>query len=229
MVKMLIHFLLHLQIVKKVISITSSLSDNKSSGPNSTLTRILELLKKDISTQLVEIFNLCFSSGMNATSFRISKVIPIHKKTQKFERSNCRRIWLLSNIGKISEKLTHKRPSNFLDTNNLIYSLQFGFRQNWSPFYALIHLTETMKQSYDQGLFSCGIVVDLQKAFNTADHNILLGKLEHYEIRGIIKKWFEICFNQWLQFRICVNAIWCPTRVCFESFTIPFVYQWPVA
>ena len=92
MVKMLIHFLLHLQIVKKVISITSSLSDNKSSGPNSTLTRILELLKKDISTQLVEIFNLCFSSGMNATSFRISKVIPIHKKTQKFERSNRRRI-----------------------------------------------------------------------------------------------------------------------------------------
>ena len=64
-----------------------------------------------------------------------------------------------------------------------------------------------MKQSYDQGLFSCGIVVDLQKAFNTADHNILLGKLEHYEIRGIIKKWFEICFNKWLQFRICVNVI----------------------
>ena len=58
MVKILILFLLHLQTVKEVISIISSLSDNKSSGPNSIPTRILKLLKKDISTQLVDIFNL---------------------------------------------------------------------------------------------------------------------------------------------------------------------------
>ena len=47
----------------------------------------------------------------------------------------------------------HKRLSNFLDKNKLIYSLQFGFRQNYSISYALIHLTETIKQSLDQGLF----------------------------------------------------------------------------
>ena len=84
----------------------------------------------------------------------------------------------------------HKRLSNFLEKNKLIYSLQFGFRQNYSTSYALIHLTETIKQSLDQGLFSCGIFVDLQKAFGTLDHGILLGKLEHYGIRGITNKWF---------------------------------------
>ena len=89
-------------------------------------------------------------------------------------------------------KLVHKRLSKFLNfKNKLIYSLQFGFRQNYSTSYALIHLTETLKQSLDQGLFSCGIFVDLLKAFDTVDHDILLGKSEHYGIRKITNKWFE--------------------------------------
>ena len=54
-----------------------------------------------------------------------------------------------------------------------------------------MHLTKTKKQSLDQGLFSCGIFVDLQKAFDTVDHDILLGKLEYCGIRGITNKWFK--------------------------------------
>ena len=106
----------------------------------------------------------------------------------KLECSNCRPIALLSNIYKVLEKLIHKRLSNFLDHKKLIYSWQFGFRQNYSTSYALIHFTETINQSLDQALFSCGIFADLQKAFETVDHNILLGKLEYYGIRGINNK-----------------------------------------
>ena len=112
---------------QEVISIISSLSDNKSSGPNSIPTRILKLLKKDISTQLVDIFNLSFSSGIYPTPLKTTKVIPIHKKDSKLECSNYRRIALLSNIDKIFEKLMHKRLSKFLDKKKLIYSLEFGF------------------------------------------------------------------------------------------------------
>ena len=132
-----------------VTSIISSLSDNKSSGPNSVPIRILKLLKKDISTHLVDIFNLSFSSGIYPTPLKTAKVIPIHKKDSKLECSNYRPIALLSNIDKILEKLMHKRLSNFLEKNKLIYSLQFGFRQNYSTSYALIHLSETIKQSLD--------------------------------------------------------------------------------
>ena len=117
--------------IQEVISIISSLSDNKSSGPNSIPTRILKLLKKDISTQLADIFNLCSISGIYATPLKTAKVIPIHKKDSKLECSNYRPIALLSNIDKILEKLMHRRLSNFLDKNKLIYSLQFVFRQNY--------------------------------------------------------------------------------------------------
>ena len=64
---------------EEVISIISSLSDNKSSGPNSIPTRILKLLKKDISIQLVAIFNLSFSSGTYPALLKTAKVISMHK------------------------------------------------------------------------------------------------------------------------------------------------------
>ena len=93
----------------------------------------------------------------------------------------------------------------FLEKNKLIYSLQFGFSQNFSTSYALIHLTETTKHSPDQRLFSYGIFVDLKKSFETIDHGILLDKLEHYGIRGITNKWFQTCLKDRQQF-VSING-----------------------
>ena len=67
-----------------------------------------------------------------------------------------------------------------MDINNLIYSLQFGFRQKCSTTHALINLTESIRQTLDEGSFGCGIFADLQKAFDIVDHKILLHKLEFY-------------------------------------------------
>ena len=72
-----------------------------------------------------------------------------------------------------------------------MYPLQFVFCQNHSTSYSLIHFTETIKEALGHGKYGCGIFVDLQKAFDTIDHNILLGKLKHYGIRGVAYSWFE--------------------------------------
>ena len=76
----------------------------------------------------------------------------------------------------------YNRLSNFLDNNNLIYSLQFGFPPKYATAHALINLTESISQTLDGGSFGCDIFVDLQKAFDTVDHKILLHKLEYYGI-----------------------------------------------
>ena len=84
---------------------------------------------------------------------------------------------MLSNIEKILEKLMYKRLYAFLDYNNIIYDLQFGFRQQYSISHALINVTENIRKALDDGHIGCGVFEDLQKAFDVVDHQILLAKL----------------------------------------------------
>ena len=85
----------------------------------------------------------------------------------------------------------YKRVYNFLSQNNIIYDLQFGFRQKFSTSHALINLTENIRQALDEGYIGCSIFVALQKTFDTVDHEILLSKLDYYSIPSILNNWFK--------------------------------------
>ena len=99
---------------------------------------------------------------------------------------NYRPISLLSNLNKILEKFLFSRLYKFLDDFECIYSLQFGFRAKHSTNHALIDITENIRYALDNKKVACGIFVDLQKAFDTVNHNILLDKLYHYGIRELL-------------------------------------------
>ena len=76
----------------------------------------------------------------------------------------------------------YKQVYSFLTKTNIIFDLQFGFRQKFPASHALINLTENIRQALDDGYIGCGIFVDLQKAFDTVDHEILLSILDYYGI-----------------------------------------------
>ena len=99
----------------------------------------------------------------------------------------------------------HKRLYNFLDTYEILYPLQFGSREKHSTTNALLSLTESIKLSIDNNKFGCGIFLDLQKAFDTVNHSILLQKLEHYGIRDNALQWFKSYLNERSQY-VTVNG-----------------------
>ena len=80
---------------------------------------------------------------------KVAKVVPVHKKDSKLAFSNYRPISLLSNIENTLERLMYNRNYKFFSKNNIIHPLQFGSRQQYSTFHALISLTEDIRKNLD--------------------------------------------------------------------------------
>ena len=99
----------------------------------------------------------------------------------------------------------HKRFYNFLEFNEILHPLQFGFRRKHSSLHTLISMTEHIKKMIDSGNHGCGIFIDLKKAFDTVNYGILLKKLEYYGVRGIPLQWFESYLSSLEQY-VSVNG-----------------------
>ena len=190
----------------EVIEIINSFSISKSHGPHSIPTKILKLIKQDISVPISKLINTSFEHGIFPSTLKIAQVIPVFKKGSPLNISNYRPISLLSNIEKIYEKVMYSRLVNFLNSNSTIYSRQFGFRKAHSTVQTLIDIVERIRIAVDKGEFACGVFVDFQKAFDTVDHNILISKLEHYGIRGLACQWFKSYLSDRYQYVKVGNA-----------------------
>ena len=99
----------------------------------------------------------------------------------------------------------YNRMYKLFSDNNLIYPLEFGFRQKYSTIHALISLTENIRKNLREGNIGCGIFVDLQKAFDTVEHDTLLSKLEHYDIYSLANEWFKSYLSSRKQY-VSINS-----------------------
>ena len=147
-----------------------------------------------------ELINKSFLSSIFPNVFKIAKVVPVFKAESRILSSNYRPISLLSNIGKVIEKLNVKRLNVFIEKEQIYYNFQFGFSSNLSTKNALLSIVESIQSHLDKNKFCAGVFVDLKKAFDTVDHHILLYKLEHYGIRGVANEWFSSYLKNRAQF-----------------------------
>ena len=137
------------------------------------------------------IINLSLQNGSFPDILKLAKVIPIFKKEDKMLTKNYRPISILSYHSKILEKIMQNRLIKFLTKYHILYNYQFGFRQGYSTNLALVEIMEKIHFDLDDGNFVFGIYLDLSKAFDTVNHNILIQKLYHYGIRSHALSWFE--------------------------------------
>ena len=99
---------------------------------------------------------------------------------------------------------------SLIEQNNLLSPSQYGFRKTVSAQHAILDIVSVIQTNMDNRLFSCGVFIDLKKAFDTIDHKILLHKLDHYGFRGVINKWF----SSYLQGRTQTTQIDSYTNIC---------------
>ena len=167
-----------------------TIPQNKVHGLYSFPTHILRSAKHIISQPLSVLLNKSLEHGIYTTKLKLAKVIPIYKNDHPSDRSNYRPISLLSAFNRIFEKMMYHRFTSFLEKKNIFNDSQYGFREKRSTEHAILDTINQIENNMDNKMYSCGIFIDLKKAFDKVDHLILLQKLDHYGVRGVINIWF---------------------------------------
>ena len=179
-------FILTPKYPNKINVIIDSFEDSKANRYTNVETKFIKINKSIISPFLCTFINDCLSKGVYPNCLTIAEVIPIFKKSERRGASNYRPISILSQFDKILEKLIYSSIINFIEKNDLLCENQFGFRKNSSTIFAINSMYDKFINNIDQNLYTCSLFLDLSKAFDTVDHDILLDKL--YRNFGIRSK-----------------------------------------
>ena len=182
----------------EVFLLLESLDTNKSFG----IDKIHPLLLKTAALQI----------------YRAKVTVPICKQGSRFACSNYRPISVLSSISKIFERCIFNQLMFYFTNNNMISAKQYGFRPGFTTSDCLIDLIEEITSSLDKGLYVVSLFLDLSKAFDTVNHQILLNKLKYYGLQQSEYNWFQSYLNNRKQ-QVHANSVASDTR--FISTGVP--------
>ena len=122
---------------------------------------------------------------------KLAEVIPLYKGKDSDHLINYRPISLLVTMSKVIEKLVYQRIIKFIEKHELLHNSQYGFRSKRSCEHAILELVGNVLDSKNAKQHSCALFLNLSKAFDTLNHQILLDKLDKYGIRGNCNTWFR--------------------------------------
>ena len=168
-----------------VLKIIDGLKPKTSCGLDGLSNKLLKTLKFELSDCLTLIINQAITTGIFPEKLKIAKVTPIYKKgdAQLFE--NYRPISILPAISKVIEKVMHMQIQQYFDTFNLFCRSQYGFRPQHSTELAALEVVDQIFTQMDDMKIPLNIYLDLSKAFDSLNHQILLNKLKHYGFEDI--------------------------------------------
>ena len=144
-----------------------------------------------LARPISKICNLSIKYSLFPTDCQIAKLKPLFKNGSTTHPKNYRPISLLPLISKIIEKVIHDQTQEFLDANKILYKFQSGFRKGYSTDSCLSYLNNKIATGFESGLHTGMVLIDLQKAFDTINHEILINKMEFLGFSRSVTLWFK--------------------------------------
>ena len=174
------------QFIRKQLT---SLDTKKAVGLDDISSLFLRDGAECIFSPVKHIINLSIITETVPASFKEAKVKPLFKKGSTLDPGNYRPVSILNVLSKLLERAAHTQLSEYLEKRGLLFENQSGFRGGYSTDSCLIGLSDYIKGEISHGNMVGMILIDLQKAFDTVDHGILIKKLESIGVSSTA--WFE--------------------------------------
>ena len=181
--------------IEEVIRIIKNLKNNGSKVLDIHPTFIKENLSL-FGKHFVILYNLSVETAIFPNLLKIARVCPAFKSGKPEVIDSYRPISSLSVFSKIFERLTLNRMHCFITRHNILTSCQFVFCKGFSTTHAVIKLLSNIVQAYHQKIYSACFFLDLRKAFDTVNHELLIKKLEHYGFRGQCSGYLRSYFDK---------------------------------
>ena len=171
--------------------IIKNFKNKTSSGYDNINAIFIKKLQNNLITPITILVNQSLATGIFPDKLKIAKVIPLFKKNDDEIMNNYRPISLLPVFSKIFEKVVQTQLYEYLKNNNLLFNSQHGFRENHSTESTVIELVDYLKIQIDNKHIPMCLFLDLSKAFDTINFDILLIKLQHLGINNMALNWFK--------------------------------------
>ena len=168
-----------------------TLATKNSTEIDSISSNMLEKLAPVIINPLTHMINQSLCTGIFPHRFKIAKVIPLFKKNDPHVFDNYRPISLLSSILKTFEKVIFNQVREYFTNNDLLYNSQYGFRKLHSAEYASLEMVDRISQYLEVGKLPITVYLDLSKASDTINHEIVLKKIKYSGFGDTPLKWFS--------------------------------------
>ena len=184
-------FSLQVPSVDIVCRLLNNTNENKATGLDGIPCKLLKAAADVVAPSLTKIFEQSILTGIFPTEWKLARVTPVFKKGPKSDPNNYRPISVIPVVSKILEKIIYDQLYDYLNNNMLLTNCQSGFRSLHSTMTALLRATNNWSINIDKGHINGVIFIDLKKAFDTVNHEIIIRKLQNYGLDRNALAWFQ--------------------------------------
>ena len=171
-----------------------------------------------ISIPLCNMFNNSLSSSLFPGDWKCARVTSLFKQGERTDVNNFRPISVISIIAKVFGRIVYDQLYSFLANEEIITNHQSGCRSLHSTVTALLEATDSWALDIDRGNVNAVVFLDSKKAFDTVDHDVLLGKLSLYGIQESAFDWFKWYLNSRTQKCVVNGSL---SKVCYLGCVVP--------